>query len=157
DNTLHIVERSGAKILLTSNEIKLMLGTIAQRAPALQKVVAIEPVRTSKEELKPAKVALDDVCFLQFTSGSTSRPKGVTLTHANLAANVRAIMELGLGVRDSIDSGVSWLPLYHDMGLIGFVIAPVYHKNTITFLPPLLFLKRPARWLDAISRHRGTI
>jgi acyl-CoA synthetase (AMP-forming)/AMP-acid ligase II len=66
-------------------------------------------------------------------------------------------MELGLGVRDGVDSGVSWLPLYHDMGLIGFVIAPVYHKNTITFLPPLLFLKRPARWLDAISRHRGTI
>ncbi len=157
DNTLHIVERSGAKILLTSTEIKLMLGTIAAKAPALQKVVAVEPVRTSKEELKPAKVALDDVCFLQFTSGSTSRPKGVTLTHANLAANVRSIMELGLGVRDSVDSGVSWLPLYHDMGLIGFVIAPVYHRNTITFLPPLLFLKRPARWLDAISRHRGTI
>ncbi len=157
DNTLHIVERSGAKILLTSAEIKLMLGTIAAKAPALQKVVAVEPLRTAKEELKPAKVALDDVCFLQFTSGSTSRPKGVTLTHANLAANVRSIMELGLGVRDSVDSGVSWLPLYHDMGLIGFVIAPVYHKNTITFLPPLLFLKRPARWLDAISRHRGTI
>jgi len=157
DNTLHIVERSGAKVLITSSEIKLMLGTIAQKAPALQKVVAVEPVRTAKEELKPAKVTLDDVCFLQFTSGSTSRPKGVTLTHANLAANVRSIMQLGLGVRDTIDSGVSWLPLYHDMGLIGFVIAPIYHKNTITFLPPLLFLKRPARWLDAISRHRGTV
>ena len=157
DNTLHIVERSGAKVLLTSAEIKLMLGTIAQKAPALQKVVAVEPVRTSKEELKPAKVGLDDVCFLQFTSGSTSRPKGVTLTHANLAANVRSIMQLGLGVRDTVDSGVSWLPLYHDMGLIGFVIAPIYHRNTITFLPPLLFLKRPARWLDAISRHRGTV
>ena len=157
DNTLHIVERSGAKVLVTSNEIKLMLGTIAQRAPALQKVVQVEPIRTSKEELRPAKVELDDTCFLQFTSGSTSRPKGVTLTHRNLAANVHAIMQLGLGVRDSVDSGVSWLPLYHDMGLIGFVIAPIYHRNTITFLPPLLFLKRPARWLDAISRHRGTI
>jgi fatty-acyl-CoA synthase len=157
DNTLHIVERSGAKVLVTSSEIKLMLGTIAQKAPALQKVVQVEPIRTSKEELRPAKVELDDVCFLQFTSGSTSRPKGVTLTHRNLAANVHAIMQLGLGVRDSVDSGVSWLPLYHDMGLIGFVIAPIYHKNTITFLPPLLFLKRPARWLDAISRHRGTI
>jgi len=157
ENTLHIVERSGAKVLVTSSEIKLMLGTIAAKAPALQKVIAVEPVRTAKEELKPAKVELDDVCFLQFTSGSTSRPKGVTLTHRNMAANVRAIMQLGLGVRDSVDSGVSWLPLYHDMGLIGFVIAPIYHKNTVTFLPPLLFLKRPARWLDAILRHRGTI
>jgi fatty-acyl-CoA synthase len=157
DNTLHIVERSGAKILITSSEIKLMLGTIAAKAPALQKVIAVEPLRTSKEELRPVKVELDDVCFLQFTSGSTSRPKGVTLTHRNLAANVHAIMDLGLGIRDGIDSGVSWLPLYHDMGLIGFVLAPIYHRNTITFLPPLLFLKRPARWLDAISRHRGTI
>ncbi len=157
ENTLHIVERSGAKVLITSNEIKLVLGTIAEKAPALQKVVAVEPLRSSKEELKPVKIDLDDICFLQFTSGSTSRPKGVTLTHRNLAANVHSIMDLGLGIRDGVDSGVSWLPLYHDMGLIGFVIAPIYHRNTITFLPPLLFLKRPARWLDAISRHRGTI
>lgn len=157
DNTLHIVERSGSKVLITSNEIKLMLGTIAARAPALQKVIAVEGVRGSKEELRPEKVTPDDVCFLQFTSGSTARPKGVTLTHANLAANVRAIMPQGLGVRDGVDSGVSWLPLYHDMGLIGFVIAPLYHKNTVTFLPPLLFLKRPVRWLEAISRHRGTV
>ncbi|MFO0762123.1 MAG: fatty acyl-AMP ligase [Byssovorax sp.] len=157
ENTLHIVDRSGAKILLTNTEIKRMLGTIQAQAPALEKVIAVESVRAMREDLKPVKVALDDTCFLQFTSGSTSRPKGVILTHENLAANVRAIMQLGLGVRDSVDSGVSWLPLYHDMGLIGFVIAPLYHVNTITFLPPLLFLKRPARWLETLSRFRGNI
>ncbi|HSN97884.1 MAG TPA: fatty acyl-AMP ligase [Candidatus Nanopelagicales bacterium] len=157
ENTLHIVEKSGSKVLLTSGEIKRMLGTIQAEAPGLEQVVAVEGVRSSKEELRPAKVGLEDTCFLQFTSGSTSRPKGVVLTHANLAANVRAIMELGLGARDAVDSGVSWLPLYHDMGLIGFVIAPLYHINTITFLPPLLFLKRPARWLTALSRFRGSI
>lgn len=157
DNTLHIVARSGAKVLLTSNEIKKMLGTIAAEAPELSRVVAVETVRPMKEDLKPVKVGLDDTCFLQFTSGSTSRPKGVTLTHANMAANVRAIMQLGLGVTDSVDSGASWLPLYHDMGLIGFVIAPLYHVNTITFMPPLLFLKRPARWLEMMSRHRASI
>ena len=157
DNTLHIVARSGAKILLTSAEVKRMLGTIQAQAPELQKVVAVEGIRSSREELHPAKVTLDDTAFLQFTSGSTSRPKGVVLTHRNLAANVRAIMEQGIGIRDGVDAGVSWLPLYHDMGLIGFVIAPLYHLNTITFLPPLLFLKRPARWLEAISRYRGSI
>jgi fatty-acyl-CoA synthase len=157
DNTLHIVAKSGAKLLLTSSEIKRMLGSIQARVPELEKVVAVETIRASREELRPVKVELDDVCFLQFTSGSTSRPKGVVLTHANLAANVRSIMELGLGVRDSVDTGVSWLPLYHDMGLIGFVIAPLYHKNTITFLPPLLFLKRPARWLETITRHCGSV
>ncbi len=157
DNTLHIVARSGARLLVTSAEIKRMLGTIQAQVPELAKVVAVEGVRAMREELRPAKVTLDDVCFLQFTSGSTSRPKGVVLTHANLAANVRAIMERGLGIRDGVDSGASWLPLYHDMGLIGFVIAPLYHLNTITFLPPLLFLKRPARWLETISRHRASI
>lgn len=157
ENTLHIVERSGASILLTNSEIKLMLGTIQAKAPELTRVVAVEGVRSSREELKPVKASLDDICFLQFTSGSTSRPKGVVLTHGNLAANVQAIMERGLRVRDGIDSGVSWLPLYHDMGLIGFVIAPLYHRNNITFLPPLLFLKRPARWLETISRHKGNI
>jgi fatty-acyl-CoA synthase len=157
ENTLHIVAKSGAKLLLTSNEIKLMLGTIQEQAPELEKIVGVEGIRSMREDLKPVKVELDDTCFLQFTSGSTSRPKGVVLTHANIAANVRAIMELGLGVRDAVDHGISWLPLYHDMGLIGFVLAPLYHKNNITFLPPLLFLKRPARWLETISRHRGNI
>jgi fatty-acyl-CoA synthase len=157
ENTLHIVDKSGAKLLLTSGDIKKVLGTIQARAPELEKVIAVEGVRRMREELRPAKVGLDDTCFLQFTSGSTSRPKGVVLTHRNLAANVRAIMQLGLGLRDSVDSGASWLPLYHDMGLIGFVIAPLYHVNTITFLPPLLFLKRPVRWLETISRHRASV
>lgn len=157
DNTLHIVAKSGAKLLVTDAEIKRVLGTIQARAPELEKVVSVDVIRRMREDLKPVQVTLDDPCFLQFTSGSTSRPKGVVLTHGNLAANVRCIMELGLGIQEGVDHGVSWLPLYHDMGLIGFVIAPIYHRNTITFLPPLLFLKRPARWLEAISRHRGTI
>jgi acyl-CoA synthetase (AMP-forming)/AMP-acid ligase II len=157
ENTLHIVEKSGSRLLVTSGEIKRMLGTIQAKAPALEKVIAVEGIRSAREDLRPVKVSLDDTCFLQFTSGSTSRPKGVIVTHGNLAANVRAIMQLGLGVTNSVDSGVSWLPLYHDMGLIGFVIAPLYHVNTVTFLPPLLFLKRPARWLDALSRYRGSI
>jgi fatty-acyl-CoA synthase len=157
ENTLHIVERSGAKLLLTNSDVKRVLGTVVAHAPALEKVVAVETLRGMREPLRPVKVGLDDTCFLQFTSGSTSRPKGVVLTHGNLAANVRAIMELGLGARDSVDAGVSWLPLYHDMGLIGFVIAPLYHRNSVTFLPPLLFLKRPVRWLEAISKHKGSI
>ncbi len=157
ENTLHIVAKSGSKVLVTSTEIRRILGTVQSKAPDLLKVADVETLKAQREELKPVKVTLDDTCFLQFTSGSTSRPKGVTLTHANLAANVHAIMDLGLGARDSVDSGVSWLPLYHDMGLIGFVIAPMYHVNSVTFLPPLLFLKRPARWLETITRQKGTV
>jgi fatty-acyl-CoA synthase len=118
--------------------------------------VAIEGIRESMEPLKAEKIGLDDVAFLQFTSGSTSRPKGVALTHANLAANIKCIMEDGLRIREG-DYGISWLPLYHDMGLIGFVLAPIAHRIPITFLPPLLFLKRPVTWFQAVTRHKGSI
>lgn len=156
DNTHHIVARSGARLLITSREIKALLGTVQARAPELREVVSFEAVAASDAPLRPPTIGLDDTCFLQFTSGSTAKPKGVVLSHANLAANVRVIMEQGLRV-DERDLGVSWLPLYHDMGLIGFVIAPLFHRNSITFLPPLLFLKRPVRWLEEISRERATI
>jgi acyl-CoA synthetase (AMP-forming)/AMP-acid ligase II len=156
ENTLHIVDKSGAKVLVTSAEIRRILGTVQAGASALSRVCDVETLKAMREELKPEKISLDDVCFLQFTSGSTSRPKGVTLTHENLAANVHVIMDLGLKVQ-SFDSAVSWLPLYHDMGLIGFVLAPLFHVNTITFMPPLLFLKRPIKWLEQMSKRRGTI
>jgi acyl-CoA synthetase (AMP-forming)/AMP-acid ligase II len=78
------------------------------------------------------------------------------LTHENLARNIKCIMGDGLRVGPD-DVGVSWLPLYHDMGLIGFVLAPLVYKVPCIFLPPLLFLKRPATWFHALSRHKGTI
>jgi len=157
DNTRHIVGKSGARALVTTAQIKRLLGTVQAACPALEQVVAVEGIRESLEALRPEKIALDDVAFLQFTSGSTSRPKGVSITHANLASNIRCIMELGLQARSGEDVGVSWLPLYHDMGLIGFVLSPVMQQVSSVFLPPLLFLKRPASWLQAITRHKGTI
>lgn len=97
----------------------------------------------------------DDLAFLQYTSGSTGDPKGVMLTHANLLANIRAI---GLGAEiTAADVTVSWLPLYHDMGLIGCWLGSLYHGIPLVLMSPLSFLSRPARWLTAISRHRGTI
>ncbi|MBE0531628.1 MAG: AMP-binding protein [Rhodospirillales bacterium] len=100
--------------------------------------------------VKPA-----DIAFLQYTSGSTGTPKGVTLTHANLLANVRA-MGRGLAVGPD-DVCVSWLPLYHDMGLIGAWLGSLYHGIPLVLMSPLAFLGRPARWLHAIHRYRGTI
>jgi fatty-acyl-CoA synthase len=157
DNTRHIVGKSGARALVTTSQIKRLLGTVQAACPALEEVVAVEGIRESLEALKPEKIGLSDVAFLQFTSGSTSRPKGVSITHANLAANIRCVMELGLHAKGGEDVGVSWLPLYHDMGLIGFVLSPVMHQVSCVFLPPLLFLKRPASWFQAITRHKGTI
>ncbi len=156
DNTRHIVAKSGARILVTTAKIKRLLGTVQAACPVLEQVVAIEGIRESAEPLQKEKIGLDDVAFIQFTSGSTSRPKGVTLTHANLAANIKCIMKDGLRSGPD-DVGVSWLPLYHDMGLIGFVLAPLYHLVPIVYLPAILFLKRPVTWFQAITRHRGSI
>ena len=156
DNTRHIVAKAGARALVTTAQIKRMLGTVQAACPALEQVVAVEAIRESLELLKPVKLTGDDVAFLQFTSGSTSRPKGVMLTHANLMANVKCITHDGLHMTGD-DVGVSWLPLYHDMGLIGFVLAPILYRTPIVFLPPLLFLKRPVSWLQAMTRHKGSI
>ncbi|HEV8150786.1 MAG TPA: AMP-binding protein, partial [Gemmatimonadales bacterium] len=102
-------------------------------------------------------VALTDPAFMQFTSGSTAQPKGVVLTHGNLAANAAAICgPSGLALQ-SDDVGVSWLPLHHDMGLIGMALASVSAPLTTVIMPPVLFLKRPTEWLKAIHRYRGTI
>lgn len=156
DNTRHIVAKSGAKALVTTAQIKKLLGTVQANAPALEQVLAVESIRESQEPLKGTIVEPDDVAFLQYTSGSTSRPKGVALTHANLMANVKNIMIDGLQVTPE-DRGISWLPLYHDMGLIGFVLAPLVYRIPVVFLPPLLFLKRPISWFQAFTRHKGTI
>jgi acyl-CoA synthetase (AMP-forming)/AMP-acid ligase II/alkylation response protein AidB-like acyl-CoA dehydrogenase/acyl carrier protein len=96
----------------------------------------------------------DMVAFLQYTSGSTSLPKGVRITHGNIAANVVSIRD-GFGFHAGTVM-VSWLPLFHDMGLIGSVVAPMYVGFHCVLMAPAAFLKNPAIWLDAITRYRGT-
>ena len=96
----------------------------------------------------------DDVAFLQFTSGSTSRPKGVAITHRNIMANL-AMIKAAFGQVAS-DSTVSWLPLHHDMGLIGCVLEPLYLGAQAILMSPIAFLQRPARWLNAMARYGAT-
>ncbi|WP_437281441.1 fatty acyl-AMP ligase [Sorangium sp. So ce375] len=168
----HILAASGASVLVTNEQLKEMIdaylaanGESREAVPGLR-VVLERDLRARDDDgfdafdasdaAEPWRVSLDDLAFLQFTSGSTSRPKGVMVTHRNLTVNSHAIMFDGLRSTPE-DRGVSWLPLYHDMGLIGFVIAPLYALVPVMFLPTTAFIRRPSLWLDAIHRFRGTI
>ena len=119
-------------------------------------IVAVEELHAGGSA-DHATIALDRnaVAFLQYTSGSTAHPKGVMVTHANIMANVRMLEEAF--ALDADEQIVGWLPLFHDMGLIGFVLVPVYLGGTSTILSPAAFLEKPVRWLRAIARYRGTI
>jgi 1-acyl-sn-glycerol-3-phosphate acyltransferase len=106
-----------------------------------------EPVRISRDT--------DDLAMLQYTSGSTGDPKGVMLTHANLLANIRA-MGRAIDATPS-DVFVSWLPLYHDLGLIGAWLGSLYHAVPVVIMSPLRFIVRPESWLWAIHRNSATL
>lgn len=98
----------------------------------------------------------DDPCYVQFSSGSTRNPTGVLCTHRALMANALAITKHGLKVVPA-DRALSWLPLYHDMGLVGFVLSPLAAQMTVDLMPTGAFVRRPLLWLDLISKNKATI
>jgi 1-acyl-sn-glycerol-3-phosphate acyltransferase len=151
-----ILKTAESVILITFPEVLTLARLLRAQVPTVQRLTTVADLSSlATTEAGYPPVGADDVAFLQFTSGSTGNPKGVTLTHANLLANLRAI---GPAVEMSpADVVVSWLPLYHDMGLIGSWMGSLYYATPLILMSPLTFLARPARWLQAIHRHRGTL
>ena len=152
-----IVATAGASAILASRRLLPLMWPLTEKARSLKHIVALDALKTPSAVSEPADVLPEDPVFLQFTSGSTSDPKGVVVTHKSLVANCHGIMHEGLNAHPYQDRGLSWLPLYHDMGLIGFVIAPIFIPLSVVFIPTLMFMKRPLLWMDLLTRHRATI
>jgi fatty-acyl-CoA synthase len=168
DRQAAILNNAGVCLLLTFRRAEAVARLLKPRVRSLDLVLDAGKLLDSADKAPPpAPGALPahlsgarvrkgaDLALLQYTSGSTGDPKGVILTHANLLANIRSIgeaVELTAG-----DVGVSWLPLYHDMGLIGAWLALLYFGTPLVVMSPLAFLTRPERWLWAFHKNGGTI
>ncbi|MBN8583426.1 MAG: fatty acyl-AMP ligase, partial [Anaerolineae bacterium] len=151
-----IVDDSHATFALTTTTIIANVEKRFEHAPDLKALrwLNTEQVPAGLEaEWRYPNVSRDTLAFLQYTSGSTSQPKGVMLSHGNLMHNLEAISR-GFHI-DSTVKGVFWLPSYHDMGLIGGILEPIYLGGETTLMSPPSFLQRPLRWLEAITRFEG--
>ena len=150
-----ILNNCGATVLISVPEAKMIATLLKSQVETLREMVTVSDLASSTAHYRPPTIATHDIAFLQYTSGSTGSPKGVVLTHANLLANVRV---MGEAIKaDSNDVFVSWLPLYHDMGLIGAWLGSLYFSVKLVIMSPLSFLTRPQRWLWAIHQYRGTL
>ncbi len=150
-----ILRNAGVRFLITFQRARALSMLLQAFIPSLLEVTTVQALMTTGIKLNDFVAEPSDPTLIQYTSGSTGDPKGVLLNHENLLANIRAY---GKGIQiKATDVGVSWLPLYHDMGLIGSWFGSLYYGVPLTLLSPLTFLSRPERWLWAIHYHRATL
>ncbi|MBZ4419894.1 non-ribosomal peptide synthetase [Myxococcus sp. RHSTA-1-4] len=153
-----LVADCGARVALTTSGIAEMVEPLTADAPDLRALrwLATDAVPASEAEAWRAPgLRGDAVAFLQYTSGSTGTPRGVVLRHRHLLHN-SALIARGFDAGPG-PVGVIWLPPYHDMGLIGGILQPLFRDVPTVLMPPLSFLQRPLRWLEAVSRFGGTV
>lgn len=153
----NILQNAQTDIALTNSETLQNLERQLKHSSGLQNLrwITTDTLESSLEDnWREPRISEDNIAFLQYTSGSTAEPKGVKIAYKNLLHNLEAIHHC---FRHSHQSkGVIWLPPYHDMGLIGGVLQPLYGDFPVTLMSPLMFLQNPLRWLKAISRCQAT-
>lgn len=149
-----ILQNAEARILITFSQAKRLSQILKNFVPSLKAVLTKKDFENTEVMTKEFITSPEEIALIQYTSGSTGDPKGVTLLHQNIFANVQSISE-SLPIQPT-DVGISWLPLYHDMGLMNWLGA-LYSGVPTTILSPITFLTRPEQWLWAIHCHRGTI
>ena len=152
ERLLSIIADAEPRLLLTIASLADGLAQIENAPP----VLSVDSLESAGHWVAP-DLHPDDIAFLQYTSGSTALPKGVQVSHGNLVAN-EVLIRRGFGIDLNPDDViVSWLPLYHDMGLIGGLLQPIFSGVPCVLMSPAYFLGRPLRWLEAISEYGGTI
>lgn len=150
-----ILNNAEVRVLITFSQVESLGRLLKVFIKSLNAVTTVDSLITSKHRIPTVTHSADDAAMIQYTSGSTSAPKGVLLTHANLLANIRSVAKAANVT--TRDVGVSWLPLYHDMGLIGAWFSTLYMGFPLALMSPMTFLAHPERWLWAIHYHRGTL
>ncbi|KTC97829.1 Polyketide synthase module [Legionella erythra] len=153
---LKIIENSHTSLVLTTEQIKNYCQLNQFAFPSSSEVMAIEQLQEKRilfGGVKPV-VTPDFTAFLQYTSGSTGAPKGVIVTHKNMSANLNLMRDL-VG-EATLEKCISWLPIFHDMGLMGNTLLPLYLGGTSVFMAPLTFIKNPLFWLTTMSQEKGT-
>ena len=153
---LSVMSRFPAPFLFTERELlqRLHKAGGSQHISA-QRVCLLEDIEQLDAGGVPHPAQPGDTALIQFSSGSTSEPKGVVLSHANLLSNIRAISSAA--AISTSDSTLSWMPLSHDMGLVGFHLVPLFNGLNQVLMDTELFVRRPARWLDSAHRYRSTL
>ncbi len=151
----NILRNAEVKLLITFHQAERLSQLLRVFISSLQAVVTCDALRNNGKPIPKVEITSEMPVLIQYTSGSTSLPKGVLLSHYNLLSNMRAAGE-AIQISPS-DVGVSWLPLYHDMGLIGAWLTSFYYAIPVVIMSPLSFLSRPERWLWAIHYHRATL
>ncbi len=159
DRIVGVAKNAQPSAILVNSVVNSFTSSLFQLAPQLQQYTWFntdELVEDMADQWKRPDIHPGDLAFLQYTSGSTGTPKGVMVSHGNLVHNTKTIFGFCGNEDPAKIRGVSWLPPYHDMGLIGSILTPLYGGFHVALMPPVYFLQRPYRWLKAISRLKAT-
>ncbi len=159
ERTRRMLSKIGARFLVTDSRVKKLLGPAVEEVACLEQVLNVEKLLTEAKWKPPPELDPDTPAFLQFSSGTTVEPKAVIVSHRNLLFNLEMMETFfrDYSEEDSFHGGVCWLPLYHDMGLVGCMFNGLYHPGNVTYIGPETFIARPRIWLRTLSKYKAVI